>query len=220
MLDADLVGGRHHRSRPHGDLAGRQFRPVVQRVDLVRGKALEQAVAHHHAAPAAVLLGRLEDHIGGAVEVARLGQVARGAEQHGRVPVVSAGVHAPFVARAVRTLRGLVHGQAVHVGAQADRAAAASSASLDHADDAGAGQSAMHLDAPVAEPLRDDVGGPVLLEREFGMHVDVAPHGDELVVVAAHAFDGVAHGGSFSGPSRRRCAGADRRRSRAGPRRD
>jgi hypothetical protein len=53
-----------------------------------RREALEQLVVEHGLGAAQTLLGRLEDEMHGAVEVARLGQVARRARQHGRVPVV------------------------------------------------------------------------------------------------------------------------------------
>ena len=122
-LDADLVGCREDRAGAHRDLSRRQPRPVMQRIDLVRRKALEQAFLHHDVAAAAMFLCRLEDDVGGAGEVARLGEVARCTQQHGGMAVVSAGVHAPVVSRLVRPRGGLVHRQAIHVGAQAHRAA-------------------------------------------------------------------------------------------------
>ena len=88
------------------------------------GKALEEAVLDHRLGAGVALLARLEDEVRGAVEVARLVQVARGGEQHRRVAVVAAAVHPAVVARLVRELVLLLHRQRVHVGAQADRAAA------------------------------------------------------------------------------------------------
>ena len=66
---------------------------VVHAVDLLDAEALHQPVVDHLAAAAAAFLGRLEDHHRGAVEVAGLGEVLRGAEQHRGVAVVAAGVH-------------------------------------------------------------------------------------------------------------------------------
>ena len=74
-------------------LSRRQAGPVVHGVDLVGGKTLEQALLHHDLPAAAAFLRGLEDHVGGAVEIARLGEVARRAEQHGGVAVVAAGMH-------------------------------------------------------------------------------------------------------------------------------
>ena len=62
-------------------------------VDLLDAEALHQAVLDHRLAAAAAFLGRLEDDDRGAVEIARLGEVARGAEQHRGVAVMAAGVH-------------------------------------------------------------------------------------------------------------------------------
>ena len=66
---------------------------IVHAVDFLDAEAVHQAVLDHGLAAGAALLGRLEDHHRGAGEVARLGEVARGAEQHGGVAVVAAGVH-------------------------------------------------------------------------------------------------------------------------------
>src|SRR3954453_9652637 len=87
--DADLIGGREYRSRAHRDLARRQAWPVMQRVDLIHGKALEQALAHHHIAAAAVLLGRLKDHMCSALECTCYAEIARCAEQHRGMAAVS-----------------------------------------------------------------------------------------------------------------------------------
>ena len=66
---------------------------IVHAVDLLDTPAVHQPVIDHRLAAGAALLGRLEDDDGGAVEVARLGQVLGGAEQHRCVAVMAAGVH-------------------------------------------------------------------------------------------------------------------------------
>ena len=78
---------------PDGEGADRQARHVVHAVDLLDAEAVHQAVVDHRLAAAAAFLGGLEDHHRGAVEIARLGQVVGGAEQHRGVAVVAAGVH-------------------------------------------------------------------------------------------------------------------------------
>ena len=72
--DLELVGGGEE--GPGADREGphRAARPVVHPVDLGDLPAVHHAVRHHLAPAAAALLGGLEDHQHGAVEVARLGR--------------------------------------------------------------------------------------------------------------------------------------------------
>ena len=118
-VDVDAVGRRHHRAGPDREIADREAGIVVHPVHLLDPEAVHHAVVDHLAAAAAALFGRLEDHHRGAVEVARLGEIFRGAEQHGGVAVVAAGVHLAGVLRLVGQAGGLLDRQRVHVGAQA-----------------------------------------------------------------------------------------------------
>ena len=160
-------------------------------VDRVAGKALEQIVLQHGQRAADAFLAGLEDEVHRAVEVARLRQVARGAEQHRGVAVMAAGVHLAVVAAAIREVVGLVDRQRVHVGAQADRGLAVAGAQ--HADHAGVADAAVHLDAPFLQLARDQVGGAMLLQAEFRMGVDVLADGGEFGVVAADLVDRRCH---------------------------
>ncbi len=94
-LDADVeaVGGGEQRAGAGRHVADRDPRLVVHRKDGVAGKFLEQPLLHHDPAAAIALLAGLEDEMHGALEIARPGEIARGAEQHRRVPVMAAGVH-------------------------------------------------------------------------------------------------------------------------------
>jgi len=48
----------------------------------------------------------------------------------------------------------------------------------DHADDAGTAETAMHLDAPLRQPLRDQRAGALLLEANLRMRMEIpAPCG-------------------------------------------
>ena len=173
--DLNFVGRGHHRTGAHRHLARWQTRPVVQRVDLVRRKALEQAFLDHDLSAAAALFRGLKNEVYGAVEIARLGEVAAAAEQHRRVAIMPAGVHTTIVLRAVRHIAELVHWQAVHVGAQPDRAPARTPAPLDDADYASLGETAVIFDAPGGKLLRNDVRGAFFMEAELGMRVQVTP---------------------------------------------
>ena len=67
----------------------------------VAREPLEEPVLHHRLAAAEPLLGRLENEMHGAVEIAGFGEVARGTKKHCRVSVMAAGMHSAFVTRAI-----------------------------------------------------------------------------------------------------------------------
>jgi hypothetical protein len=97
--DAELVTRRHHRPRRHAEAARRHARPVVHAVHRLHRELLEQAVVHHLARAAAAFLGRLENQVDGAVEVAMVRQVMGCAQQHRGMAVVAACMHLAGVAR-------------------------------------------------------------------------------------------------------------------------
>src|ERR1700733_12947969 len=123
----------------------------------------------------------------GAVEIAGLGEVARGAEQHGGVAVMAATVEAARNGRAPFQIGVLLHRQRVHIGAQPD-ALAAIAVALEHADHPGAAEPAMHFDAPLLELVGDDAGGADFLEADLGMGMQIPADRDEFV---GKAFDTV-----------------------------
>ena len=145
MSIADIVGRRHDRTRPDRELPDRQAGEIVHTVDLADAEALHQPVVEHGLGAGAALFGRLEDHHRGAGEIARLGEIARGAEQHGGVAVVAAGVHLARHRRFVRQVVRLLDRQRVHVGAQADDLVGLALAAVDDADHAGAAEPRHHL---------------------------------------------------------------------------
>ena len=140
-FDGDAVGGCHQRARPQRELAHRKTRIIVHPVDFLDAEAVHQAVLNHGSAAAAALLGRLEDHDRGAGEVARLGEIMRGTEQHRGMAVVAAGVHLARRRRLVGQSGRFLDRQRIHIGAQPDRlhvTRACGLAALDDADNAGA----------------------------------------------------------------------------------
>ncbi len=192
-VDVEAVRGGEHRTGASRHVADRDAGLVVHREHRVAGEFVEQPLLHHDPAAAIAFLARLEDEMHGAFEIARLGEVARRAEQHRRVPVMAAGMHLSVMRRAVRELVRLLHRQAVHIGPQPDRAQRV--AAPDRADDPGLGQPAMHLAAIFGELLGDDIAGPLLGEAEFGMGVDIAADLDQLVEIIEDLGD-YRHGGS------------------------
>src|SRR6202163_1175619 len=140
-----------------------QIGRVVEPVDLVAGKFLEQPVLDHGAGAAEAFFGRLEDEMHGAVEIPGLREVTRGAEQHGGVAVMAAAVEAAGNGRAPSYVGVLFYREGVQVGAQA-AALSPIAFALEHADHASAAEAAMHLDAPLRQPVGNDAGGADFLE--------------------------------------------------------
>ncbi len=169
---APAVGGGELRTLHDGDLVHGEAGHVVQPVDGVAGEALEEPLLHHPPGAAAPLLRRLEDEMHRAGEFSRRGEVARGAEQHRRVSVVTAGVHLSRRDGLVGPLGKLRHGERVHVGAQPDAARAV--ADLQRAHDAGFAEAAMHLDLGFLQEARDDIAGALFLEAELRMRMQIA----------------------------------------------
>ncbi len=136
MSQAAIIG-----AGPHREGADRQARPVVHAEHRLDRKALEQPLLDHDPAAALVLLGRLEDEMDGAGEIAGLGEIARRAQQHRGMAVMAAGMHLAGDRRDMGEDVLLVDMERVHVGAQRDRTGAGV-APLEGADHAGAGEAA------------------------------------------------------------------------------
>ena len=116
---------------------------------------VEQPFLDHHPRAAEAFFRRLEDEMNGAGEV-RLGcEVPGRAEQHGGMAVMAAAMEAAGYGGAPFQVGVLFHRQRIHVGAQAD-ALSPIALALEHADDAGAAEAPMHLDAPLRKLLGDD----------------------------------------------------------------
>nr|GEU28156.1 probable 3-hydroxyisobutyrate dehydrogenase-like 2, mitochondrial [Tanacetum cinerariifolium] len=170
--EVELVTGRHHRARHHTHVAGGNAGPVMHAVDGVHRALLEQAVFDHAPGAGTAFFGRLENQVHRAIEVAMLSQVFCCAEQHGRMAVMAARVHLAGMARRVLERVHFLHGQGIHVGAQAD--GARGRAVLDDADDAGHAQAADDGDAPRRQFFGDHVGRALFFVAKFWMGVQVA----------------------------------------------
>ena len=188
-LHEHAVAGGHEGAAAHGELALRQARVVVHGIDGIAGKALEQAFLHHGLGTAveAALLGRLEDQVQAAAEVAVARQILGRAQQHGHMAVMAAGMHAARDAAGMLGARGLLNRQCIHVGANAQAAAAIAVAQ--RADQACAAYAARDLVTPFGELARDEVGGAVLGKRQFRVLVQMAANGDQLLLVGQELGD-------------------------------
>ena len=168
-------------------------------------EALEHTVAQHRLGAGAALLRRLENHHRGAGKVAGVGEVLGGAEQHGGVAVMAAGVHLARHGGLVGEIGRFLDRQRVHVGAQPHHLAAGFAAT-DDADHAGPPDAGHDLVAAEAlELVGDRRRGAVHVVLEFRMGMDVPPPGRDLGMQVGDAVDdghgevlarGVASGGA------------------------
>ena len=192
--DLEGVGGGEDGARANADLTDGHAGPVVQAEDGVAGEAFEESVLDHGATATEGFFGGLEDEVKGAVEVLVGGEVFGGGQQDGGVAVMAAGMHAAGVAGVVAEGVGFLHGQGIHVGADADAAGAV--AAFEGADDASLAQAGGDFIAPFAQFVGYQGGGAGLFETQFGMGMDVASQGGEFGVRGLDVVDDL-HGGSL-----------------------
>ena len=178
--DHEAPGLGHDRPVMHGDRAGLEPRPVVEAEDALHREALEQPVGDHRARAGAVLLRRLEQQLHRAAP-ALVGSQERGrAEQRDGVAVMAAGMHDLRRGRGIGAASfASCDRQRIHVGAQADRTVRAAAAQRrDHAMAADAGGEGH---AELRQLLADEGAGLLLLQRQFGIGVEMAAPAGEHV---------------------------------------
>ena len=145
--DFEVVAATHDRTRGDAEAAFGQPGPVVHAKYGICREQVEQAIVNHAFGAAEPFFGRLENQIDRAGKVAVLRQVTGCGQEHGDVTVVAASVHFARVFAGVFEGVGFLHGQGIHVGAQANGAAGACG-TLNGTYHAGNAQAAMHGDAP------------------------------------------------------------------------
>ena len=144
-IDRDPVGRGHHGPRADTHRAGRHRRRVVHAEHRLCRKTLKKSVLNHRFGTGKALFTGLKNQHRRAVKVARLCQIARRPDQHGRVTVMTAAVHQAGLARLPGKIVVLGHGQRVHVGAQGHHLAAAVALALDQRHDAGLANARVNL---------------------------------------------------------------------------
>ena len=104
------------------------------------------------------------------------GQILHSGQQHGRVAIVTAGVHLARMAAGVRKGVELLHGQGVHIGTQTHGLAALTAiTAMNDADHAGLAQTAMRGNAPIGQLGRYQIGGANLFKAQLRVGMDIAP---------------------------------------------
>jgi hypothetical protein len=170
--DAELVGRGHDRAGTRADRACGQVGPVVDGKDPLTGEKVEQAIADHLARATLTFLGGLEDegHRAGKAPVTH--QMPRRAQQHRRMPVMTAAMESAVMRAGMGQAGFLVKGQGIHVGAQADHAMAFAPAQ--HAHHARPAKAGGHFQPQSAQLPFDDPGGAMFAKAQFGVGMNVA----------------------------------------------
>jgi hypothetical protein len=88
------IEGGHHGPGSDRELSGGELRPIMHPIDRFHGIFLQHSLLDHQPRTAFILLGRLKNEIDGSRKIPCFGKVLRGAQQHCRVAVVAAGMHA------------------------------------------------------------------------------------------------------------------------------
>ena len=199
-LDVDLIGRRHDRAGADGETSRPECPGRLHAVDLLDAETVHQAVLDHRGGARAALFGRLEDHDRIAGEIARLGEIAGGAQQHRGVAVMAAGVHLARGLGGIRQIGRLLDRQRIHVGAQPDHldvALAGGLRALDDADDAGPAEAGRDLvAAEFPQPVRHECRSAVDVVQQFGMLMDIAAPGLNIGLKIGDAVDD-GHGDSW-----------------------
>jgi hypothetical protein len=193
-LDGDEhhVGRGQQRARTGGDQARGDRRRLVDgerpRHGLAAGRPagarVEQALLQRPGRATLALLARLEEEPDPAGQVAPvLGQQPGGADEHGGVGVVPAGVHDPVDLGGVVEAGVVGHGQGVHVGPQQDRRPrpAAVEVGHDRAQPLAGGDRERQPGQGVEHP---GLGGRQV-EAQLGAAVEVAAQRHHVVVQGA-----------------------------------
>jgi len=163
----------------------------VHAIDHIARKALKQALVDHLLGAGTALFGRLKDEVHDAIEPAMQGQPARAGEQHGRVAIVAAGMHAPLVLRGMIKGVVLLQGQGIHIGPQTDGARAA--ATPEGAHHAGATDAGGDLKAPGLEFFGHDGRSAVLFVAQLRVSMQITADGLDFGLQVENAF-GEHHG--------------------------
>lgn len=161
-------------------MPGGQIVRDVKRVGTIRTVIIQETIGNHLGRTGNDLLGRLEHEDDGAGEVGAVrGQQFCRTHEDGGVGIMAAGMHLAWHLRteALGDLRvGFRQWQGIHVRAQEDRSTRPRT--VENADHASLADPGAGLDAEGAQSIGDDSRGPVFLERDLRVAVDIATVGD------------------------------------------
>ena len=193
--DLELIGRGHYGPGTCRKCSFGKPGQIVHAVNSFDTEALEQPVFCHGEPARSTFFGGLEDHHHGAIEIARPGQILGGTKQHGTVPVMAAGVHQSLICAGMLESSGFRDRQRVHICAQSDDPPAR--AAVNDADHPRAPYACFHfVDAKAFEQLGNFSSGAMNLIEQFGMRMEIATPGGDLLVHVGNRIDD----GQFGSP--------------------
>jgi hypothetical protein len=197
--DAERVGRCGRWPRRHGDLTSAVRAVDVESKGGIDWRIFEDPIGDHRRRTARSFLRGLEHQFDRPSEaIAQAMQELGDTEQNGGVRIVTAGVHHSGARGSIWYLVLFVDGEGIHIGAQKDGSSRATLTADEGEDPVPSGggswldtscpeglggheerppvttQSGTVLDAEFAEMASDEACCIGFLEREFGMHVEVA----------------------------------------------
>ena len=182
--DRKNIEGGHRGAFKNGKVADRHAGPIVEAEHGLDRKPVEQPLFDHHAAAPFVLLGGLKNEMHRAGKAARLGQVAGGRQKHGRVTVMTAGVHLSRILRLIGKSGLLVNVECVDVGPQGNRPRFPRRIARagKRPDNAGLGEPAMNAETEFAQLAAHEFRRVGLLEGRLRVRVQLATPRRQLFV--------------------------------------
>lgn len=194
----EFVGRGHVAALLHAHLAIVHLGEAMERIHLVGGDLVEEAIVHHHAGAARVhFLGGFEHQHDRAAELgAEFGENLGGAEERAGVHVVAAGVHDARVFGGKVEASVLGEGERVIVGAEADAIAIRLDGTADHGHAARAADTGVRFEAEGTKRVGDKVHGAEFLLRKFGVAVEPTTIFDDFGRISVrYIFYAVYHNG-------------------------
>ena len=175
-MDIGRIDGGHIGPRRGQEFAEGQIGRVMDTVNLPHIEAVHHPFLDHDLAPAAVFFGWLEQQRHAPGKAARFAQVFRGAQQHGDMAVMAAGMHLAGQGGTVVCAGDLINRQGIHIGAQAN--GGTRPLPVDDGHDAGRGDAFVEFIHPeFPQAVGDEGSGDVTIESQLGVLVQMASPG-------------------------------------------
>ena len=191
-----FVGAGHVHTLTESNFTHRNIGSHVLAKHGTGSRVFQYAILNHERGPTrCFLFGRLKHQFNCPRKLVAQGLQNPGrTEQTGGVGIVSASVHNALHRRFIGYLVGFADGQRVHVGPQPNHPPGPSFRPFDQSHNARVGHTLLRIQADGAELFGHITSRIMLMEREFGVGVQVSARGNGVGgKLSGKRFDGVDH---------------------------